>query len=312
MKKIIILYILIFSFLNLRPSISFENKIIYKINNEIITSFDLKLEEKYLIIFNPNLKKINLKQLETLALDSLLKEKIKEIELSNHYTIEKTLQDENLLKIIKDLYIKSGFKDKKNFNNFLIDQNLDLNTLKKKIAIEVLWNNLIFSKFNQQVVINSTLLEKQVNKEIKKLTNIREYLLSEILIKNEKDLRINQLYKEIIASSKKIGFDNTANLFSKSDSAKYGGKIGWIQETSLSPLIIKNLSELNKGEISKPIKASENFIILKIDDIKVSQRKIDKKKILENRITFEKNQQLERFSIAYLNKVKQNIIINEL
>jgi peptidyl-prolyl cis-trans isomerase SurA len=312
MKKIIILYILIFSFLNLRPSISFENKIIYKINNEIITSFDLKLEEKYLIIFNPNLKKINLKQLETLALDSLLKEKIKEIELSNHYTIEKTLQDENLLKIIKDLYIKSGFKDKKNFNNFLIDQNLDLNTLKKKIAIEVLWNNLIFSKFNQQVVINATLLEKQVNKEIKKLTNIREYLLSEILIKNEKDLRINQLYKEIIASSKKIGFDNTANLFSKSDSAKYGGKIGWIQETSLSPLIIKNLSELNKGEISKPIKASENFIILKIDDIKVSQRKIDKKKILENRITFEKNQQLERFSIAYLNKVKQNIIINEL
>ena len=176
----------------------------------------------------------------------------------------------------------------------------------------MLWNNLIFSKFNQQVVINATLLEKQVNKEIKKLTNIREYLLSEILIKNEKDLRINQLYKEIIASSKKIGFDNTANLFSKSDSAKYGGKIGWIQETSLSPLIIKNLSELNKGEISKPIKASENFIILKIDDIKVSQRKIDKKKILENRITFEKNQQLERFSIAYLNKVKQNIIINEL
>ena len=312
MKKIIILYILIFSFLNLRPLISLENKIIYKINNEIITSFDLKLEEKYLIIFNPNLKKINLKQLETLALDSLLKEKIKEIELSNHYTIEKTLQDENLLKIIKDLYIKSGFKDKKNFNNFLINQNLDLNKLKKKIAIEMLWNSLILSKFNQQVVINRTLLEKQVNKEIKKLTNIREYFLSEILIKNEKDLKINQLYNEIITSSKKIGFDNTANLFSKSDSAKYGGKIGWIQETSLSPLIIKNLSELNKGEISKPIKASENFIILKIDDIKVSQRKIDKKKILESRITFEKNQQLERFSIAYLNKVKQNIIINEL
>jgi peptidyl-prolyl cis-trans isomerase SurA len=312
MKKIIILYILVFSFLYLRPSISLENKIIYKINNEIITLFDLKLEQKYLIIFNPNLKKLNLKQLETLALDSLLKEKIKEIELSNLYNIEKTLQDENLLKEIKDLYIKSGFKDKKNFNNFLIDQNLDLNKLKKKIAIEMLWNSLIFSKFNQQVVINRTLLEKQVNKEIKKLTNIREYFLSEILIKNEKDLKINQLYNEIITSSKKIGFDNTANLFSKSDSAKYGGKIGWIQETSLSPLIIKNLSELNKGEISKPIKASENFIILKIDDIKVSQRKIDKKKILENRITFEKNQQLERFSIAYLNKVKQNIIINEL
>ena len=312
MKKIIILYILIFSFLNLKPLISLENKIIYKINNEIITSVDLELEKKYLIIFNPNLKKLNSKQLETLALDSILKEKIKEIELNNYYIIEKTLQDENLLKTIKDLYIESGFKDKKNFNDFLIDQNLDLNILKKKIAIEMLWNSLILSKFNQKVVINKIFLEKQVNKEIKKISNIKEYLLSEILIKNEKDLIIDQLYKEIITSSKKIGFDNTANLFSKSDTAKFGGKIGWIQETSLSPLIIKNLSKLKKGEISKPIRASENFIILKIDDIKISQRKIDKKKILDNRITFEKNQQLERFSIAYLNKVKQNIIINEL
>ena len=101
-------------------------------------------------------------------------------------------------------------------------------------------------------------------------------------------------------------------MYSKSDSAKIGGKIGWVNETSLSKKINKNINKLNIGELSKPIKISENFIILKINDIKFKERKIDVSKLLENRITFEKNQQLERFSIAYLNKVKKNININEL
>ena len=111
---------------------------------------------------------------------------------------------------------------------------------------------------------------------------------------------------------KSIGFENTATLYSKSDTSKVGGKIGWINETSLSQKINKKLNKLKKGEVSKPIKISNNFIIIKINDIKFKEKKIDVKKLLENRIAFEKNQQLERFSIAYLNKVKKNININEL
>ena len=125
-------------------------------------------------------------------------------------------------------------------------------------------------------------------------------------------MNINKIYDEIIKSFKSIGFENTATLYSQSDTSKIGGKIGWINETSLSKKINKNINKLKKGEVSKPIKISNNFIIIKINDIKFKERKIDVKKILENRITFEKNQQLERFSIAHLNKIKKNININEL
>ena len=312
MKKKIFFYLFIFIYLVFNQTLGFENKIIYKVNNEIVTSFDIKLEEKYLIIFNPNLKELDKTQLNKLAIDSILKELIKKIELERYFIIEKSLDDKNLNNIIKDLYIKIGIKNEKDFANFLDNQNLNLKSIKNKIAIEMLWNNLIFKKYNKQVVINEVLLKKQINKEIKKINKTKKFLLSEILIKNTKDLDIKQEYEEIIQNSKKIGFNNTANIYSKSDSAKYGGKIGWIQETSLSPKIVKNIIDLNKGEISKPIKISDNFIILKIDDIKINKKKINKDKILQNRIIFEKNRQLERFSIAYLNRVKQNIKINEL
>ena len=312
MKKKIFFYLFIFIYLVFNQTLGLENRIIYKVNNEIVTSFDIKLEEKSLIIFNPNLKELDKTQLNKLAISSILKELIKKIELERHFIIEKSLNDQNLNNIIKDLYIKIGIKNEKDFVKFLDNQNLNLKSIKKKIAIEMLWNNLIFKKYNKQVVINEVLLKKQINKEIKKINKTKEFLLSEILIKNTKDLDIKKEYEEIIQNSKKIGFNNTANIYSKSDSAKYGGKIGWIQETSLSPKIVKNIINLKKGEISKPIKITDNFIILKIDDIKINKKKINKDKILQNRIIFEKNRQLERFSIAYLNRVKQNIKINEL
>ena len=311
MKKKIY-YLLIFFYLSIYQSFALENKIIYKINNEIVTSYDLKLEEKYLGILNTNLKKIDNLQLKKIAKDSILKEKIKEIELNKYYSLKNSLEDPNLKKIIKNLYNSLGINDEKVFLEYLKKQDLDYEYIKKKISIEMLWNNLIFRKFNNQVVINENGLIKQIENEIKMMTNKRQLLLSEILINNKKNLNISKIYKEIISSSNEIGFDNTANIYSKSESAKMGGKIGWIEETSLSPNILKSLINLNKGQISKPIKISDNFIIIKIDDVKFNKKEIDKNKVLNNKINFEKNQQLERFSIAYFNRVKQNIAINEL
>ena len=311
MKKKIY-YLLIFFYLSIYQSFALENKIIYKINNEIVTSYDLKLEEKYLGILNTKLKKIDNLQLKKIAKDSILKEKIKEIELNKYYSLKNSLEDPNLKKIIKNLYNSLGINDEKVFLEYLKKQDLDYEYIKKKISIEMLWNNLIFRKFNNQVVINENGLIKQIENEIKMMTNKRQLLLSEILINNKKNLNISKIYKEIISSSNEIGFDNTANIYSKSESAKMGGKIGWIEETSLSPNILKSLINLNKGQISKPIKISDNFIIIKIDDVKFNKKEIDKNKVLNNKINFEKNQQLERFSIAYFNRVKQNITINEL
>jgi peptidyl-prolyl cis-trans isomerase SurA len=176
----------------------------------------------------------------------------------------------------------------------------------------MLWNNLIFKKFNNRVVIDEIEIKNNLDKEIKNFSFSRDIFLSEILIRDSKDLKINVVYQEILKSIKNVGFSNTANIFSISDTAKLGGKVGWVKETSLSKQILDKIINLKKEQISKPIKINENFLILRIDDIKINKQKIDKNKILSNRILYKKNQQLERFSLAYFNKIKQNIQINEL
>ena len=311
MKKKIFFYILILFHLCTKQVNSLENKIILKVNNRIITTFDIIQETSYLTVLNQNLKKIDQSRLKSLAIDSITKEKIKEIELIKYYQIENTLNDTNLERIVKNLYQTVGFKNEKEFKSYLESQNLKLSAVKRKLAIEMLWNNLIFEKFNNRVVIDKDEIKNNLDKEIKNLSYSRDIFLSEILIKNSKDLKLDLVYLEILKSIKDVGFANTANIFSISDTAKIGGKVGWIKETSLSKQVMKNIMDLDNGQISKPIKINENFLILKIDDTKINKQKINKNKILSNRISYKKNQQLERFSLAYFNKVKQSIYINE-
>ena len=312
MKKKLFFYSLIIFSLCIKQVASLENIILFKINNLIITTIDVKQEEKYLIVLNQNLKKIDKNKLKSLAIDSIIKEKIKEIELVKYYQIESVLDDTNLQKIIKNLYQTAGFQNAKTFKNYLESQNLNYSSIKRKLAIEMLWNNLIFKKFNNRVVIDEIEIKNNLDKEIKNLSFSKNIFLSEILIRDSKDLKIDVVYQEILKSIKNIGFSNTANIFSISDTAKLGGKVGWVKETSLSKQVLDKIINLKKDQISKPIKINENFLILRIDDIKINKQKIDKNKILSNRILYKKNQQLERFSLAYFNKVKQSIKINEL
>jgi len=312
MKKKIFLYFFIIFQLCAKQSIGLENKIIFKINDKLITTFDVKQEERYLKILNPNLNKIDQNKLKALATDSIVKEKIKEIELIKYYQIEKALDDANLKIIIKNLYQAVGYQREKEFKDYLKTQNIKFLSVKRKLAIEMLWNNLIFQKFSNRVVINQTEIKNNLDKEINSLRLTRDVFLSEILIKNSKDLKLDILYSEILKSIENVGFAATANIYSSSDTAKIGGKIGWVKETSLSKIIQKNIINLKKGQISKPIKINENYIILEIDDVKINKKKINKKKILSNRISYIKNQQLENFSLAYFGKVKQSIQINEL
>ena len=58
MKKKIFIYLLLFFQLCTKQANSLENKIILKIHNQIITTFDVKQEEKYLKVLNPNIRKV--------------------------------------------------------------------------------------------------------------------------------------------------------------------------------------------------------------------------------------------------------------
>ena len=148
-------------------------------------------------------------------------------------------------------------------------------------------------------------IQKQKNKTKK------EYLLSEIVFEKNKNEDINQIIKNILSSIEKIGFSNTANIYSISESSKLGGKIGWIDEKNLSEKIIVELNRLEEQQHSQVMKIGNNFLILKIEEIKFNRIKIDQKEELNRMIVYETNKQLNQFSRIFFNKSKINYTINE-
>ena len=311
MNKIKFLFYIILLILFNQNTFSFENTIIYKVDNEIITSYDIKKEVKYLISLNTNLKSLKKNEILKLAHQSIIKEKIKLIELKKYYSLEDESNDKLTSQVTSDLYKSLGFKSEKDFISYLSIQNIQIDWVKNKLKIESLWNNLIYRKHKNQIVVDENKIKKQVLKEIKSIKKQKKIFLSEILIKLTTESDQLKLIEEVERKIQEIGFDNAANTYSISNTANKGGKIGWVNESSLSSIIVKEIKNLKKGENTNPIKLASGFLILKVNDIEMSEVKVDQNKIVDSRINNELNKQLDQFSTLYYNKVKSKIKINE-
>ena len=310
MKKISIFFILIITVLLSDTSYSYENSIIYKINNEIITKYDVKKEANYLRALNPNLKDLDISKLTKLGLKSIIKEKIKKIELEKNNILGERLDDPMVLNTFESVYKNIGIKDESEFEQYLKKFNISIEWTKTKLEIESLWNSLIYNKYKNQVSIDNEEIREKLKRDIKLRKTQKKILLSEIVIKfnsNQEFLNSTKMIKESIAE---IGFSNTANIHSISSSANKGGKIGWINQTSLSPKILNEIKDLVNGEYTKPIKVGSNFLILKIEDSEITNVQIDLEEALNKRILNERNKQLDQFSNIFFNRVKKNIIID--
>ena len=305
--KVLIIYI--FSFFILNFVNAFENKIIIKIENEIITSVDLENEKKYLTALNPNIKNLENNKLNIISKNSLVREKIKENEILKY--VETIKLDENFLnELIRQRYSRLNLNNKNQFINYINNYNLDIGTIEKKISIEALWNQLIYQKFSKNVKINEEKLKEQIKIQFQK--NEKNFLLSEIVFKVIKKENLKKKYNEILESINIDGFESAALSFSISDSSNVGGKLGWIKQSSLNKEINNKLKNLDEGDISKPIFTPNGYMILKIDKIKFIKKKYNEDFELNELIKQKTNQQLNQQSIIYFNKIKKNTNINEL
>ena len=305
--RIFIIFFLFFSYVT--KTLSNDNiKIKIKINNEIVTNYDLKKEKDYLIALNPNLKELKNELQNKIAKDSIIREVIKKEEVKKYFK----LNQKNIMinAFIKRLYTNLGFVDELVFENYLIEYNWTINDVKKKIEIESLWNQLIYDKYGNQIKIDKIKLKEKVENDQKNDFKIF-YNLSEIVFIIEKDKTYENTIKSINSSIIEIGFENTANLYGISESSNVGGKIGWVDSSSLSSSLISSLKNLEIGKYTKPVKIGSKFIILKINDIKKEKKIIDNEKELKNLIKIEENRQLNNFSKIYFDKLKLNTKINE-
>ena len=307
MKKNLIICIiyLILSFSNV---IALENKIILKIDNEIITSLDIDEEIKYLSTLNPSIRSLSKDRLRLIGKNSLIKEKIKKKEILKY--VKEINVDQNFLKeLIRDMYIKLNFETEDEFIKYLKLNQVNMEEIENKFSIEAIWNQLIYSKFSSQVKINKKDLEKKI-KERNNIVN-KSYLLSEIFFNINDKSELEKKYNEIKQLIENESFESAAVTYSKSDTSNIGGKLGWINENSLNQNIKMNLTKLNKENFTKPIFISSGYLILKINEIKLEKKKFDKNIELKKSINYETNRQLSQFSNNYFKKIKKDVIVNE-
>ena len=305
MKIIFSILIYFLFFLNL--TLAIENKILVKVNNEIITTVDLLNEIKYLNSINKNFKEFKKEEIYMISKKSLLREKIKEIELLKYFK-EIKIKDEFFNNLINDHIKRLQFNSLAEFKNHLKNNEVKFEVIKKKITIEILWNRLIFNKFSKNVKIDREQIRNKLNS-----SNIKkELLLSEILFTVENNENLIDKYKLIVKSINEKNFDNAASIYSISDTSQNGGKLGWIPMSALNEKIKNEILNINVGDYSEAIVIPGGFLIIKINDARELENKIDIKKEIDSVANRKTNQQLNQFSVIYFNKIKKNITISEL
>tara|TARA_Y100000389_G_scaffold203655_1_gene252887 strand:+ start:839 stop:1765 length:927 start_codon:yes stop_codon:yes gene_type:complete len=284
-----------------------ENKILFKVNNEIITSLDIFNELRYLQTINEQLKKTEKNQTFEIVKNSLIREKIKEIELKKTFKVIK-IEDKYLNDVIVNYFKKKQIKSIADFNNYFSSINIDPNLIKKKITIEILWNQLIFNKYNSKVKID----RQNIINDLKENNKQKEYFLFEILFNVNKNEKLDKKFDQIKDKIKKSNFSEAALVYSISDSSNKGGELGWIKETSMNKKISNLLQNIKVGDFTNPIVIPGGFLILKIEDIREIKKNYDLNDEIEKTIKDKTNQQLNQFSNIFFNKIKRDIFIDEL
>ena len=280
----------------------------YKVGNEIITNIDVSNEKDYLTFLRPNLNNLANNELLKISEDSLIRDLIKKKEINSVF---KDVNNKTIIKEIeKTLFRFKNVKTKSEFLNLLKDTNIEYEKIVEKMKYEALWNELIFQKYNSLIKIDENKLRLELKAKIS--NNIKfEYNISELLFEVEKNENLNKKYDEILNFIKLNDFKTAASKYSIANSANIGGEIGWIKETLLSKNLNSLIGNLKKSEITNPIKYPTGYLLIKLNGKKEIKQSINLDKELKELINFEKNKQLNQFSLLFYKKLKQNTKINE-
>ena len=279
-----------------------------KVNNKIITNIDIKNEKNYLLALNPNLRNLPDENINRYAIDSAINEKVKKLEIERLYEIE--VNNNIINKIIKDLYSEIGISNLEEFKKYLTKYNINLDVVEKKIAIEVSWNDYIVQKYNNAVLVDEDKIRNKI-KNLSKKNYVENLLLSEIIFTLNENEDFDIKFEKIKDSIKNIGFEETAKIYSVSESKKSGGKIGWVYKSQLSNKISDQINKIELGEFTNPITVPGGFILIKLNDKKNQLMEINEEEQFKKALNFEKNRQLTMYSTLHYKRVYNKAVINE-
>jgi len=313
MKKYCLLFKILIIFFSLQINFAFssmQNQIIANVEDQIISSFELKNKIKSLLFLsNQSLDQENINIAKQQALRLLIDLKLKDSELKKFKIESKKIDTE-----VNSYLQKQAKKYNTDYNGLkelFKKNNVDFEIYQKEIKIEFMWQTLIFDLYKNKINLNKDEIDTELKSVIKNNKDIEEYKISEIEILSEENQENDKKIREIESQINKIGFENTAIKFSTSSSALDGGNLGWISSKSLSNKILNIVKDMKPGDISQPFLSSNAIIFFKLVDkrfIKNTDINIDE--LRKQIINSKKNELLNLFSNSHLSKIRNSALIN--
>ena len=279
-----------------------QGKIILKVDNEIITNFEVKNKILALLLLsNQELNQQNIDNYKKEVLNILIENKLKKIEVTKY----KVKKDDNKV----NSYIKSIVGDVSLIKKKFFENNLDYELYYDELEVEFMWQKLIYDLYKNKIDINEAQLNNELELFINENSLIKEFRIAEIesLFKDENEYEKKIL--EIEQDIKDIGFEKTALKFNKT-SLSDNNDLGWINSKSLSPEIFNMLDKMKIGEVTKPIKRQNTLIFLKLNDKRISKKEgLEINKLKNQILNKKKNEQFNLYSKSHLLKLKNNSLI---
>ena len=307
MNFVITITLIFFSSMMKFSALANENKILLKVNNELITTIDIFNEINYLKSINKNISNLENKKLFEIARNSLIKDKIKKITLVP--VVEKIeISDDDFKRILISSYSNTGYTKTEDIYEHLKKYNINPKLIRNKLTLNAIWSQFIYDRYSKNIKIDKNKLKKDIQKN----ENQTEYLLSEIVFDLKEKQRIDEKFSIIKKAIEENGFENTALIYSISETSTSGGNIGWVGENSINNKILNEIKKINVSDVTKPLVIPGGYLILRLNEKRIAKRNIQIDEELQKIIQVKTNEQLNQFSTIFLNKVKKDIVINEL
>ena len=280
-----------------------SNKILLKVENEIITNYEVKDKIlRTLYLTNQEINQYNINKLKKRSLDSIVQLKIKKIELLKYNLNLDQIQLTNYLNRISNNNIL-GFQENFIKNRLSYDLFLD------EVKTELKWKKLIYEIYSKKISFNEDSINDELEEIIKNNKKIEEVNISEIeVMVNQQSDKTSII--EIQNDIKEIGFENAALKYSISPSASQKGNLGWLNVKTLSNQIYDVIYKMQPGEISEPIKKQNSILFLRINDRRASEtNKLNVSELRKNLLNQRKNELFNLYSQSHISKLKNSILI---
>ena len=284
-----------------------ENKILLKVNNELITTIDILNEINYLKSINSNIINLDNNKLIEIARNSLIKDRIKKIVLIPIIK-EFEITDKDYERVLISNYSTTGYRKTDEIHDYLKKFDINPDLIRNKMTLNAIWSQFIYDKYSKNIIIDIDKLKQNMQNS----ENQTEYLLSEILFNLDEKQTIDEKFSIIKNEIQKNGFESASLIYSISETSTTGGNIGWVSENSINKKILEEIEKLDTNDFTKPFVIPGGYLVLKLNEKKITKRNVNLEEELNKIIQIKTNEKLNQFSNIFLNKVKKDIIINEL